>query len=73
MADAVTDCDEPRVVLATATAEDVDTVGVANTLLAKAVAVGFPPLRHVQALDILAGTLDHRAANAGTVCVGLLV
>jgi hypothetical protein len=30
-------------------------------------AVVFPPLRQVQALDILAGTLDQRAAYAGRV------
>jgi hypothetical protein len=37
------------------------------------VAVGFAPFKHVQALEILAGTLDHCAANAGRVCVGALV
>ena len=30
-------------------------------------AVGVPPLRQVQALEIFAGTLDHRAAYAGSV------
>lgn len=30
-------------------------------------AVGLPPFKHAHALEILAGTLDHRAANAGTV------
>ena len=63
------DDEDPRVVVAATVGEEVDTptVAVADALLTMAVAVGFPPLRHVQALEILAGTLDHRAANAGTV------
>ena len=36
-------------------------------------AVGFPPFRQVQALEILAGTLDQRAAYAGRVWVGCCV
>lgn len=36
-------------------------------------AVGTPPFRHVQALEIFAGTLDQRAAYAGRVWVGALV
>lgn len=38
-----------------------------------AVAVGFPPLRQLQALEIFSGTLAQRAAYAGSVWVGALV
>jgi hypothetical protein len=41
------------------------TVAEGDALLGTA--VGFPPLRQVQALEIFAGTLDHRAAYAGKV------
>lgn len=46
---------------------------IADEVLATTVAVGFPPFKHVQALDIFAGTLDHCAAKAGTVWVGPFV
>lgn len=36
------------------------------------IAVGLPPFKHVQALEILAGTLDQRAAYGGKLWVGAL-
>lgn len=47
-------------------------VGDANTVLL-ATGVGIPPSRQVHALEILAGTWDHWAANGGTVWVGTFV
>ena len=51
--------------------EEIAAVTEGATLLGTA--VGFPPFKHVQALEILAGTWDQRAANAGKVWVGALV
>jgi hypothetical protein len=48
-------------------------VAVADEVAVVGAAVGFPPFRQVQALDIFSGTLDQRAAYAGKVCVGALV
>ncbi len=56
------------VLAATADGADVEmvtTVGAAAVLIGTV--VGVPPFRHVQALDIFAGTLDQRAAYAGKV------
>lgn len=46
--------------------EDV-AVAVADGEALIGAAVGFPPFRQVQALDIFPGTLDQRAAYAGKV------
>lgn len=40
---------------------------VADGVALVGAAVGFPPLRQVQALEIFSGTFDQRAAYAGTV------
>lgn len=50
-----------------------EAVAVAEGAAVVGTAVGFPPFRHVQALEIFAGTLDQRAAYAGKVWVGALV
>lgn len=62
--------------LLVATIEEVmseEAVAVAEGVAVVGIAVGFPPFKQVQALDIFSGTLDQRAAYAGTVCVGALV
>ena len=56
--------DEPKIVVEIAT---VVVAGAVITGVLLLMAVGCPPFKHVQALEILAGTLDHCAANAGTV------
>lgn len=53
-----------------ATAEDaISEVATAVTegVALEGTTVGFPPFRHVHALEIFAGTLDQRAAYAGRV------
>jgi len=50
---------------ATTAFEEVGVGAMADALLMTA--VGLPPFKHVQALEIFAGTLVHRAAKAGTV------
>lgn len=46
---------------------------VVRTEEAVGAAVGFPPFRHVQALESFSGTFDQRAAYAGKVWVGAFV
>ena len=50
-----------------------ETAAVVEDTAVVGTAVGFPPLRQVQALEIFAGTLDQRAAYAGKVWVGAFV